>query len=305
MNRVIFSLLLLSILFGGCNQRQNENITFIVASDMGCRGASEQQNIANLLTRHVELTDVDFVAVAGDPIHDDGVTGVDDEEWLLKFENIYAAEPLQKLPFYVVSGNHEYNGSVQAVLDYSKVSERWNAPTRYFSMEYPVGKKQKALLVFIDTPPLIDKFRNDSQNSDAGEQNIERQLYWLDSTLFASKVRWKIVIGHHPVYADTDKEESERTDMQKRVGKILEERKADFYICGHIHNFQHIIPEGSMVNYVVNSSASRSRKVKPIKGTIFCNPDPGYSVFTVWADSVRFSFVNHTGASVYKKTVGK
>ena len=88
--------------------------------------------------------------------------------------------------------------------------------------------------------------------------------------------------------------------MRERVGKILEKNMVDFYICGHIHNFQHIKPEGSMVNYVVNSLASKSRPVKEMEGTVFCNPDPGYSVFSVSADSVRFCFVNHTGEKVYR-----
>ncbi len=45
-------------------------------------------------------------------------------------------------------------------------------------------------------------------------------MKWIDSTLAVSDDNWKIVIGHHPVYADTDKSESERADMQKRVGTI-------------------------------------------------------------------------------------
>ena len=303
----IFSVFIVYLIFaGGCTPVKDVN--FIVSSDMGRRGESEQQNIANLMGLHAELTDIDFVAVAGDPIHDEGVTSVDDEEWQLKFENVYTAESLQKIPWYVISGNHEYHGNVQAVLDYSNISGRWNAPARYFSMEYPVGRKQKALFVFIDTAPMIDKYREGDEAdeySDAGKQSIEKQLYWLDSTLVASKGHWKIVIGHHPIYADTEKAESERTDMQERVGKILENRKADFYISGHIHNFQYIKPEGKTVNYIVNSSASRSREANPIEGTVFCNGDPGYSVFSVSADSVRFSFVNHTGKMIYKQAVGK
>jgi len=309
MKRIALSFLLLSVLVGGCRQSptkgQNENFTFIVASDMGRRGESEQQNIAGIMGRFAAENSVDFVAVAGDPIHDDGVTSITDEEWKLKFEDVYTAESLQKIPFYVVSGNHEYYGSVQAILDYSDVSERWKAPARYFTVQQPIGKSgQKALLVFIDTAPLIDRYRMGNY-SDAGKQSMDRQLSWLDSVLVVSNDRWKFVIGHHPVYAETDKEESERTDMQERVGRILENRGVDFYICGHIHNFQHIKPGGSKVNYVVNSSASQSRPVKPIEGTIFCNPDPGCSVFTVSTDSVRFSFVNHTGMPVYEKAIGR
>ena len=309
MKRIVLAIFLLAVLLGGCTQRQskgqNENITFMVASDMGWRGVSEQKNIADIMGHFAKQNKVAFLAIAGDPIHDDGVKSTDDEEWKLKIEDVYTAPSLHAIPWYVVSGNHEYNGSVQAILDYSLVSKRWNAPARYFSMEQPVSSNTTALFVFIDTAPLIDKYRYVEARSDAGKQNMEQQLRWLDSTLVASNVRWKIVIGHHPVYADTDKEESERTDMQERVGKILENRGADFYICGHIHNFQHIKPEDSKVNYVVNSSASQSRPVKEIEGTVFCNPDPGYSVFSVSADSVRFYFVNHTGEKVYRSAVGK
>ena len=82
-----------------------------------------------------------------------------------------------------------------------------------------------------------------------------------------AKEDWVIVAGHHPIYAYTPKEESERLDMQKRVDTILRKHKVDMYICGHIHNFQHIRVPGSDIDYVVNSSGSLARKVEPIEGT--------------------------------------
>ena len=310
--KIFLSFLLLVIFTGGC-KRSNTlpilppgNLNFIVANDMGRREKSEQQTIAKLLGRQAAESRIDFIAVAGDPIHDEGVTSVTDEEWNLKFEYIYTAEPLQKLPFYVVSGNHEYRGNVQSILDYSKVSKRWNAPARYYTLERTIGESgQKALFVFIDTSPLIDKYRESGEYSDAAEQDMELQLYWLDSVLIASNDRWTFVIGHHPIYAYTEKVESERTDLQARVGTIIEKHEVDFYICGHIHNFQYIKPFGCKVNYIVNSSASLSREVYPIDGTIFCNPDPGYTTFTVSTDSVQLYFVNHSGTIVYNHTIKK
>ena len=282
------------------------SLNFMVANDMGRRGVSEQKNVAVLMGKEADLNPISFVAVAGDPIHDDGVKSTTDSEWKDKFENIYTATSLMKIPWYVVSGNHEYHGSVQAILDYSKVSNRWKAPARYYSIEKTIDKEgNKCLLVFIDTAPLIDKYRNSTEYSDAGKQDIEKELKWIDSTLVTSKYKWKIVIGHHPVYADTDKEEAERTDMQKRVGVILENRKVDVYICGHIHNFQHIKPEGKSVNYIVNSSASESRKVNKISGTLFCNPDPGFTVCSVTATNFTFSFINHKGETVYNYVIKK
>jgi predicted phosphodiesterase len=281
-------------------------VNFIVASDMGRRGVSEQKNIAILMGKEADYCRISFVAVAGDPIHDDGVKSIDDSEWKDKFENIYTAPSIMKIPWYVVSGNHEYHGSVQAVLDYSKISGRWKAPARYYSIEKKIDTKgNKCLLVFIDTAPIIDKYRTDSSYSDAGKQDLDKQLRWIDSTLVYSKDPWKIVIGHHPVYAETQKEETERTDMQKRVGTILENRKADIYICGHIHNFQYIKHEGRSVNYIVNSSASESRKVNNTDGTIFCNPDPGFTVCSVTGENFTFYFINHKGETIYKYMITK
>ena len=308
MKRIVFSLLFLAILFGGCKQNtpkhQQESFSFIVASDMGRRGESEQQNIADIMARFVEQNKIDFMVVVGDPIHDAGVKNIYDEEWKLKIENVYTAQSLHAIPWYVISGNHEYEGSVQAILDYSNVSERWNAPARYFSLERIIDSTgQKCLLVFIDTPPLIDKYRNSEKHSDAGEQDMNAQLQWIEETLASSDARWKIVIGHHPVYAGTDKDESERTDMQERLNPILVKNNADVYICGHIHNFQHIQPQGSKVHYVVNSSASQSRPVEENQEMLFSNPNPGFSVFSVSSDNIEFYMVNHTGETVYNYTI--
>ena len=85
-------------------------------------------------------------------------------------------------------------------------------------------------------------------------QNIDRQLQWLDSTLNASDETWKVVIGHHPIYAQTPKDEIERENMQQRVDPLLRKYGVDLYVCGHIHNFQHLKPADSRIDYVVNTS---------------------------------------------------
>jgi len=285
--------------------RTGEVVNFMMTADLADYGEAEQKSIAALMAHHIDSSQIDFIAVAGDPIHWNGVMSVHDKMWILAFESVYTAKSLQKIPFYVVSGNHEYKGSVQAILDYSLHSERWNAPARYFSFERSIqNDQQKALWVFIDTTPLIDIYRTETY-SDAAQQSIEKQLNWLDSTLITSTAYWKFVIGHHPIYADSRFPKSEQADMQERVGRILEKHQVDFYIAGHLHNFQHLKPEGKSVDYIVNSAASSGNTVNPLKETVFCSPDPGYSVFSVSADNVTFSFVNHKGQVIYRKIVEK
>ena len=42
-----------------------------------------------------------------------------------------------------------------------------------------------------------------------------RDSAWIDSVLANAKEDWIIVAGHHPIYAETPKDDSERLDMQK------------------------------------------------------------------------------------------
>jgi 3',5'-cyclic AMP phosphodiesterase CpdA len=295
----------------GLPRLSRDTFNFIVASDMGRRGESDQRRIADLMGRAAELNRLALVAVAGDPIHDEGVQSVDDPEWLNKIENIYTAPSLYALPWYAVPGNHEYRGNVQALIDYSAKSERWNMPARYFSVEKPVGpnKNETCLLVFIDTTPLIGRYRDGSEpdyaDSDAGQQDIEAQLAWIERALSESGALWKIVIGHHPVFADTEKDETERLDMRKRLLPILERYAVDLYVCGHIHNFQYLrLPEHNTA-YVVNSSASRSREVKPVEGTVFCDSSPGFSLVSVSAAALEFYMINREGRTIYRFTLEK
>lgn len=70
--------------------------------------------------------------------------------------------------------------------------------------------------------------------------------------------------------------------MQKRVDSILRKHgNVDMYVCGHIHNFQHLRKPDSQIDYVVNTSGSLAREVKPIDGTQFCSNATGFSLITV------------------------
>ena len=109
-----------------------------------------------------------------------------------------------------------------------------------------------------------------------------------------------MVVGHHPIYAETSKDESERLDMQNTLDKVLRKHKqVAMYLCGHIHNFQHIRVPGSPIDYVVNSSASLSRKVKPIEGTKFCSPEAGFSVIAADKNELCLHMVDKTGKVLY------
>lgn len=256
-------------------------LNFYLANDLGRNGYYDQKPIAELMGHMAETVDIECVVAAGDVHHFEGVRSVNDPLWMTNYELVYS-HPELMLPWYPILGNHEYRGNTQAVIDYSQVSARWQMPDRYYTKVLE-NDGITIRLIMIDTSPLLDKYRKDTEKyPDASKQDMDRQLNWLDSVLDEAKEDWILVVGHHPIYADTDKSESERTDLQKRVDSILRKHgNVDMYLCGHIHNFQHIRHKGSDTDYVVNSSASLSRQnVKPVDGTVFCSGEPGFSLIT-------------------------
>ena len=280
--------------------------TIYIANDLGRNGYFEQKTVAELMGWMADVADPEFVAAIGDVHHFEGVASVDDPLWMTNYELIYSHPDLM-LDWYPLLGNHEYRGNTQAVLDYGKVSRRWVMPGRYYAVEKEVEDgNEKILYVFIDTTPLIDKYRRDTEDyPDAGKQSIAAELEWLEATLAASTAKWKVVMGHHPIYADTDKSESERTDMQRRVQPLLDKYGVDAYICGHIHNFQHKQAKGSKVQYFVNTSGSLSRDVKPIEGTQFCSGDEGFMILSTADNLMRFFLVNYKGEIIYQYDIKK
>ena len=270
-------------------------LNFYLCNDLGRNGYYDQKPIAETMGRMAEAIDIEFVVAAGDVHHFEGVRSTSDPLWMTNYELIYSHPDLM-LPWYAICGNHEYRGNTQAVVDYTQVSARWNVPARYYT-KVMEEDGTTLRLVMIDTAPLLEKYRKDTEKyPDACKQDWQKQLAWIDSVLTSAKEDWVLVVGHHPIYADTDKSESERTDMQKNVDSILRRHKnVDMYLCGHIHNFQHIRKPDSSIDYVVNTSGSLAREVKPIDGTVFCSPATGFSLITVDKQELNLHMMDKEG----------
>ncbi len=271
-----------------------DKLNFYVANDLGRNGYYDQKPIAELMGEMAEVVDPEFVLATGDIHHFEGVQSVSDPLWMTNYELIYSHPDLM-IDWFPVCGNHEYRGNTQAVIDYSNVSRRWMMPSFYYTKSFE-EEGATVRVVWVDTTPMIDKYRKDTEDyPDASKRDYQRQLQWVDSVLTSTTEDWVIVAGHHPIYADTNKSEKERADMQKRLDTILRKHHVDMYICGHIHNFQHIRMKGSNIDYVVNSSGSLSRGVNPVDGTVFCSGEPGFSVVSADKKSLKLFMIDKNG----------
>lgn len=302
---VLFLLLVATVQWGVSQVKDysifEDKFNFYVANDLGRNGYYDQKPIAELMGTMAEKIGPEFILATGDIHHFEGVRSVSDPLWMTNYELIYS-HPELMIDWFPVLGNHEYRGNTQAVMDYSNVSRRWTMPSRYYTKVFK-EEGTSVRIVWVDTAPLIDKYREESDTyPDACKQDMNKQLAWIDSVLTVSKEDWVIVAGHHPVYAETPKDESERSNLQERLDPILRRHKVDLYICGHIHNFQHIRRPDSSIDYVVNSAGSLSRKVKSIEGTVFCSGEPGFSVCSVSKQEFNLYLIDKTGTILHTVT---
>lgn len=275
------------------------DVTMYMANDLGRNGYYDQKPIAELMGRMGETLKPKCVVAAGDVHHFYGVESVSDPLWMTNYELVYS-HPELMIPWYPILGNHEYRGNTQAVLDYSKVSRRWMMPSRYYS-KVVSSKGTTVRVVFIDTTPLIQRYRdNPATYPDARQQNREAQLQWLDATLRDAREDWVIVVGHHPVYAQTAKNLVEQDDMRRLVQPVLRRYgNVAVYACGHIHDFQHIRVKGDSIDYVVNSAGALSREPEAMEGTVFCSGKTGFSVIAATKKQLRLYMIDRDGNVIH------
>lgn len=305
-----YILLLLCFLFMGAQAQKindaeyQDKFNFFIVNDMGRNGYYHQKDVAALMGRMAGHIDPEFVMALGDIHHFYGVQSVNDPLWMTNFELIYNSPELM-IPWYPVLGNHEYRGNTTAVLDYAKVSRRWMMPSRYYTKTFKVDEKNSLRVIWIDTTPLIDSYRKGKDKyPDACLQDMNKELSWIDSVLTVANEKWVIVGGHHPLYAYTEKSEQERSDLQSRLGTILKRHHVDAYICGHIHNFQHIKKQGDDIDYIVNTAGAQTRPVKATVGTKFYSSSPGFIIYSVTGKTLELRMIDLKGNVIHviKKT---
>ena len=278
-------------------------LNFYLANDLGRNGWYDQKPIAETMGRMAEAIDIEFVVAAGDVHHFEGVQSISDPLWMTNYELIYSHPDLM-IDWYPVCGNHEYRSNTDAVVEYSNVSARWTMPAKYYTF---VKEEDDVTvrIVMLDTTPMIDKYREETEKyADASKSDWNEQIAWLDKVLSEADEDWVIVVGHHPIYAYTDKSDSERTDLQQRLDPVLRKYgNVDMYLCGHIHTFQHIRRPDCDIDYIVNTSGSLSREdVKPIDGTVFCSNKSGWSLLTASEDTLSLHMLDKNGSVLHTVT---
>lgn len=267
---------------------------FIVMGDWGRNGENYQKEVAAGMGKAAHDLGASFVIATGDNFYPYGVASTQDHHWISSFENIYTAQSLH-VRWFPVLGNHDYISNPDAEVAYSKISSRWSMVSRYYSKTFTIGA-DTVLFAFIDTDPIEKELRgikHDSVKYPAG--GVERQRQWLENLLSSSKARWKMVVGHHPLYSGGWRKESIDTkNMKGYLEPVFNKYNVDVYICGHEHHLEYIKPAAGKTHYIISGAASEARSVAlHPDGGKFAAAVQGFATFSVAPGRLLVQFIDY------------
>ena len=282
------------------------SLNFLVISDWGRDGMGDKNKkapgqvaVAKQLGETAQKVDASFIVTCGDNFHGHGVPSSTDSLWIVNFENVYTASSLM-IPWYITLGNHDYEGNVDAELEYAKTSKRWIEPARYYSFTKKLSGSTQVLFVILDSSPYVDEYINQKDDGHhLSGQKIAVQLVWCDSVLSSSKASWKFVFFHHPAYSASSTHGSTR-EIQRVFVPLFEKYHVNACFSGHDHDLQHSRPDSATVEYFGCGGGSETRIAgRRADFTKYSVGSRGFGVVSMTSSIARISFVNETGEQLY------
>jgi len=194
-----------------------------IVGDTGS-GTTEQYLVAKHIQKYNNTNKLDAVILLGDNIYEEGVNSTDDPQFQDKFELPYQSI---NLPFYLLLGNHDYanlsgthayNNHAIHQVNYHKLSDKWNMPRRYYSVQ--IGNNEFFML--------------DTNLDNMTHSEISQQVKFMKKKINKSKKTNKFLCGHH-TWRSTGGHGNADRQFEKFMRDIVVGTNIKGYFCGHDH----------------------------------------------------------------------
>src|SRR5205823_2428284 len=163
------------------------------------------------------------------------IANIFDPKWRSMFEDLYDKSVFD-FPFYPALGNHDYrtnNYLIELAYSKSNPDSRWKFPGRWYRVDLPADRGD------MGENPLVTVIMLDSDQPLLGDVEWDRELKWLTTELAKPRTaRWLVCVAHHPLFSNGD--HGDNGVLQRTWGKLFDQAKVDFYLCGHDHDIQHL-----------------------------------------------------------------
>ncbi len=290
--------------------------------------ASGQAPVASAMREYCIAQGCDFGALLGDNIYPDGATaGADDIDDAKRFRDLFEIPygPLgQDRPdfrIYAVLGNHDWHTSregAMAQVRYLEASPLFFMNGLFYRVAPPAAHGEVEIFA-LDTEVLLAgttvykaELTDDAREAPSTElthlepwaapqTEAERNMVaWLDEALASSRARWKIVIGHHPLWSSAGSKFEQARALRRLILPTLC-RYADLYLAGHEHTLEVHTDDCSKATaqsdleplpQIVSGAAAKMRPINTafMRNQMESNPE----LHTFWARGLTWGFSHLT-----------
>jgi tartrate-resistant acid phosphatase type 5 len=221
--------------------------------------------VADAMKSYCQNASCQFSVMLGDNIYPDGATtGLDGKDDSVRFNDLFS-KPFGKmgtgLPdyrIYTALGNHDWKTSragAMAQVEFMESTRPFYMNGLFYSVKPPAGNGDVEIFV-IDTELMLagTTVMDAALNLDGSEKvatevdepdehtkpqtAVEKNMVnWLDEKLKNSTAKWKLVIGHHPIWSTGGSKFEQARTLR---GLILPSlcKYADIYFAGHEHSLE-------------------------------------------------------------------
>ena len=246
-------------------------LRFVSVADTGT-GAKGQYAVAGAMNFYHKQNPYNLVVLAGDNIYNNGEI----EKINAVFERPYQPLLKQGVKFQACLGNHDIrtaNGDPQ--VHYAG----FNMKGRYYTF-----RRNQVQFFALDT------------NSNADWKN---QLIWLEQELSRSKATWKVVFGHHPIYASGVY--GSNPEFIKTFTPLFQKYGVQLYINGHEHHYERTRSING-TTYLISGSGAGTRPVGRSEWTEYSAEKLSFAAYEVYPDRIEVQAIA-TDNSVFDKGV--
>jgi hypothetical protein len=295
-----------------------EPVRFAVIGDSGT-GDEGQYLIAQRMAEWHTRLPFGLVLMLGDNVYGGTFNqgGGNENNFVEKFDRPYAELLGRGVVFRATLGNHDMQ--TRDGRDLVESYERFHIerPEGYYSFTagtwHPAAslgsardKGAAGLNGKEEARPLVEFFVLNTVRLEKDKRDPE-QLAWLERALKASRARWRIVYGHHPLYS-TGKRHGADEKLRAKLEPILTKEfpvagatglggRVQVALAGHDHIYERFEPQKGIAYFVCGASGKLRRGNARASGELAAVNDRE-RVFLLWEatpEELRFRAINERG----------
>lgn len=271
-------------------------------SKHSCATTGPMQRVMKTMARHAQQSMAKPTAVLnlGDTFYDHGLHNKEDtSNFMAEWAPIFHQPGLSGLPWHSVLGNHDYRGNVSLVAPGHLGPLQF--PSRWYDWYSDHGLVHFIALDtnWVQSHDICRRQSDKKADYDACVARFDRdrdeQVSWLKRRLTGDKATWRIVFGHHPIYAAGKwafyQANTDLTLIDALV-PVFEQYGVHAYIAGHEHSSQHLRRNG--IGYFIFGAGGADLDDEPgntqalrASATILESTEAQHGFGTAWATSEK------------------